>query len=106
MFLLCTSLLPFTPDRAQAIKDECDAELAVALPALEAAIRALNSIKKDDINEVKSMGKPPEMVKQVLAAVCILKGKKPEQKMDDKGKRIVSVIFLSLVYFPTTRLLS
>lgn len=75
--------------KAQAIKDECDAELAVALPALEAAIRALNSIKKDDINEVKSMGKPPEMVKQVLAAVCILKGKKPEQKMDDKGKRIV-----------------
>lgn len=40
---------------AQAMKEECEADLAVALPALEAAIQALNTLKPSDINEVKAM---------------------------------------------------
>lgn len=40
---------------AQAIKDECETELAEAIPALEAAIQALNTLKPADITEVKSM---------------------------------------------------
>ena len=40
---------------AQAIKDECETELAEAIPALEKAIQALNTLKPADITEVKSM---------------------------------------------------
>ena len=40
---------------AQGIKDECEGELAEAIPALEAAIQALNTLKPADITEVKSM---------------------------------------------------
>ena len=34
---------------ANAIKTECEADLAVALPALEAAVEALNTLKPSDI---------------------------------------------------------
>lgn len=40
---------------AQAIKDECESDLAEAIPALEAAIQALNTLKPADITLVKSM---------------------------------------------------
>ena len=40
---------------AQSIKDECEMELAEAIPALEAAISALDTLKTSDIVEVKSM---------------------------------------------------
>jgi dynein heavy chain len=38
---------------AQAIKDECEAALAVAMPAFNDAIKALNTITKNDMVEVK-----------------------------------------------------
>ena len=40
---------------AQKIKDECEAELAEAIPALESALAALNTLKPSDITEVKTM---------------------------------------------------
>lgn len=40
---------------AQAIKDDCEGDLAEAIPALEAAITALNTLKPSDISNVKSM---------------------------------------------------
>ena len=40
---------------AKAIKEECESDLAEALPALEAAIQALNTLKPSDISMVKSM---------------------------------------------------
>ena len=40
---------------AQAIKDECEGELAKAIPALESAISALNTLKPADISMVKAM---------------------------------------------------
>ena len=41
--------------KAQAIKDECEGDLAEALPALEAAIAALNTLTQKDITLVKAM---------------------------------------------------
>ena len=41
--------------KSQAIKDECEADLAEAIPALEAAINALNTLTSKDITLVKSM---------------------------------------------------
>lgn len=60
--------LPITPSP----QDECEADLAVALPALESALQALNTLTKADITEVKAMKNPPAAVKIVLEAVCQL----------------------------------
>lgn len=70
---------------AQAIKDECDADLAEALPILNSALEALNTLTPADITLVKSMKTPPKGVKIVLEAVCILKGIKPDRIPDPSG---------------------
>nr|KAG5713480.1 hypothetical protein BaRGS_025028 [Batillaria attramentaria] len=74
---------------AQAIKDECESDLAEAIPALEAAISALNTLKPADITIVKSMKNPPSAVKLVMESVCVMMGIKPEKKVDkDSGKQV------------------
>ena len=70
---------------AQSLKDECEAELAEAIPALEAAIAALDTLKPADITIVKSMKSPPDGVKLVMAAVCVMKDIKPEKINDPSG---------------------
>lgn len=55
------------------LQDECQEKLAVALPALDSAVNALNTLKSSDITLVKSMNNPPPGVKMVMEAVCILK---------------------------------
>ncbi|XP_064624417.1 dynein axonemal heavy chain 3-like [Lineus longissimus] len=70
---------------AQAIKDECEADLAEAIPALEAAISALNTLKPSDITLVKSMKNPPALVKLVMESVCIMLSIKAERKPDPGG---------------------
>ncbi|KAL5473898.1 hypothetical protein EMCRGX_G028462 [Ephydatia muelleri] len=71
--------------KAQAIKDECEGDLAEALPALESAISALNTLTPRDITEVKTMKNPPALVKLVMEAVCIMKNVKPDRKPDPLG---------------------
>lgn len=46
-------------DAAKAIKDECEADLAVALPILNDALAALDTIKESDISYIKKLGNPP-----------------------------------------------
>ena len=41
------------------------ADLAQAMPALEAAITALEALNKKDITEIKSYGQPPHLVRKV-----------------------------------------
>ncbi|XP_063786085.1 dynein axonemal heavy chain 3-like [Pseudophryne corroboree] len=73
---------------AKAIKEECEQELSVAIPALNAAIAALDTLKASDITLLKTMQNPPSGVRLTLAAVCILKGIKPEKKGDQNAKNI------------------
>ncbi|XP_042208124.1 dynein axonemal heavy chain 3-like isoform X2 [Homarus americanus] len=70
---------------AQAIKDDCEKELAKAVPALNAATDALNTLKQDDIRVVKAMKNPPSGVKLVMEAVCVMLDLKPERKPDPNG---------------------
>ena len=72
-------------EEAKAIKEDCEAELAVAIPMLNDALAALDTLTKADITEVKAMKKPPAGVKLVMEAVCILKGVKPEKVKDPAG---------------------
>ncbi|ALC38670.1 Dhc36C [Drosophila busckii] len=70
---------------AQEIKDECDAKLGEALPILEAALSALNTLTTADIAVVKTMKSPPIGVRIVMEAVCILKDVKPEKVPNPSG---------------------
>ncbi|GBP22696.1 Dynein heavy chain 7, axonemal [Eumeta japonica] len=76
---------------AQELKSDCEADLALALPILEDAIEALNTLKPADITLVKSMKNPPAAVKLVMAAVCVIKGIPPDKipDPDNPGKKIL-----------------
>ncbi|XP_052747070.1 dynein axonemal heavy chain 12 [Bicyclus anynana] len=76
---------------AQELKKDCEADLALALPILEDAIAALNTLKPADITIVKSMKNPPATVKLVMAAVCVMKGLPPDKipDPDNPGKKIL-----------------
>jgi hypothetical protein len=57
---------------AHRIKLECEADLASAMPDLEAAIEALKTITPADIAVVRVMLKPPAGVKLAVEAVAIM----------------------------------
>ncbi|KAM4652007.1 dynein axonemal heavy chain 1 [Discoglossus pictus] len=74
---------------AQAIADDAQKDLDEALPALDAALASLKSLNKNDVTEVRAMQRPPEGVKLVIEAVCIMKGIKPKKIAGDKpGSKI------------------
>lgn len=58
------------------IADEAKADLALAMPAMDAAQAALKALNKADINELKAFQKPPVLVRFVMEPVCILLGAK------------------------------
>uniref|UniRef100_UPI00358E354F dynein axonemal heavy chain 7-like n=1 Tax=Myxine glutinosa TaxID=7769 RepID=UPI00358E354F len=70
---------------AKAIKDECDADLAEAMPIMESAQSALNTLTQQDITMVKAMKSPPSGVKLVMEAICILKAINPDRIPDPMG---------------------
>lgn len=75
---------------AQVLKADCEADLAVAIPILEDAIEALNTLKPADITLVKSMKNPPSAVKLVMAAVVVMKGIPPDRINDAAtGRKIL-----------------
>ncbi|XP_014234684.1 dynein heavy chain 7, axonemal-like [Trichogramma pretiosum] len=67
---------------ASTLKLECETELAVAIPILEDALAALNTLKPTDITLVKAMKNPPDTVKLVMAAVCVMLGVPSERVVD------------------------
>ena len=70
---------------ATEIATSCQADLDLAMPALQGAIAALKSLSKGDIVEIKAMKKPPDAVKMVMEAVCIMQGVKPDKIKDPGG---------------------
>jgi dynein heavy chain len=65
---------------AKAIADDAEADLALAKPELEAAERAVQSLDKNSINEIKAFTTPPEGVVFVMKAIMILLGGKTDWK--------------------------
>ena len=64
---------------AETIKIDCENDLAKALPILQAANAALNTIKPAHINEIRVLNYPPLHVKMVLHAVCVMCDRKCEK---------------------------
>ena len=55
------------------VKVEAEKELEAAKPALEAALEALNSITSKDIGSLKSLRKPPDVIKRIMDCVLLLR---------------------------------
>jgi dynein heavy chain len=70
---------------SETMKKECEHDLAEAIPLLNAALEALDTLKKSDVDLVKSMKNPPAGVKLVLESICVMKDIKPEKIPDPTG---------------------
>ena len=57
-------------------KTEAENDLAKAQPFVEEAERAVNSIKPNDLNELKKLQKPSDIIKLIFDVVGILKMEK------------------------------
>ena len=66
-----------------------------ALPAYYSALKALDSLDKKQIQEVKSFANPPKAVGTVMAAVCLLLGKK--ETWEDSKKLLNDINFLTML---------
>ncbi|XP_036367019.1 dynein heavy chain 1, axonemal-like isoform X1 [Octopus sinensis] len=68
----------------QAIADDAQRDLSEALPALEEALASLKTLNKNDVVEVRAMQRPPDGVRLVIDAVCIMKSVKPKRVPGEK----------------------
>ncbi|KAJ3347122.1 Dynein heavy chain 6, axonemal [Entophlyctis luteolus] len=68
----------------ESIAAEAQKDLDEALPALQAAYRALDALEKKDIAELKVFTKPPDLVLLVMEAICILFKSKPDWESSKK----------------------
>jgi dynein heavy chain len=67
---------------AKAIADDAQRDLAEALPALEEAVACLKELKKEHIDEVKSLRTPPAGVVLTMKVCCLYFEVKPVKKND------------------------
>ena len=58
----------------QKMKDEAERDLVEALPALDKAVKALNTLNKNDVSEIKSFASPPAGVLLVMETICVVYG--------------------------------
>ncbi|XP_051578639.1 dynein axonemal heavy chain 2 [Myxocyprinus asiaticus] len=63
--------------KCKAMAENAQRDLDEAIPALEEAMKALESLNKKDMTEIKSYGRPPALVETVMQAVMILRGCEP-----------------------------
>ncbi|KAJ0394425.1 hypothetical protein P43SY_010922 [Pythium insidiosum] len=70
-------------------KEEADAALLEALPAVEAAAAALQDLSKADLTEIKTFASPPPLVMSVCMCVLILKPTGQELDLDWKGAKMM-----------------
>jgi len=59
-------------------KKDAERDLNAALPALEEAAKCLDVLSVADVQEIKSLARPPQAVVQTMECICILLGVKPK----------------------------
>lgn len=57
-------------DEVKSVKDGADADLAVALPALDDAVKKVKAINVNDFYELKGVGKPSQSIVKMFEVVC------------------------------------
>lgn len=63
--------------KCSTLAEAAQKDLDEALPALEEAVKALESLNKKDLGEIKAYTNPPELVETVMQAVMILRQSDP-----------------------------
>ncbi|KAM8760834.1 dynein axonemal heavy chain 2-like [Acanthopagrus schlegelii] len=63
--------------QCKTMAENAQRDLEQALPALEEAMKALESLNKKDLAEIQSYGRPPVQVETVMQAVMTLLGNEP-----------------------------
>ena len=81
--------------KCRAIAENAQLDLDEAVPALQEAIKALESLNKKDMTEIKTYGRPPPLVEKVMEAVMILKGNEPTW---NEAKRQLGTINLFFIF--------
>jgi len=104
-------------ERCMAAKAVAEEELEQAAPALNHAVLLLNALRASDVAEVRALKHPPQSVKLVLEAVCLLFGVGPTCTYDATvvppplgrgGERVRREIWrpaLSLMHGPLNKVL-
>ncbi|KAI8923518.1 dynein heavy chain and region D6 of dynein motor-domain-containing protein [Entophlyctis helioformis] len=79
-------------EEVRAVAEAAQADLDLAMPALNSAVKALEAINKKDLNEIRSYGKPPPLVEKVMEAVMVLK--KCEPTWDEAKRQLGNPYFI------------
>ena len=80
-------------NKIDVLKKENDIELEKCKPALEDAEKAINSLSKDDITELRAFKAPPEVVEMVMRCVFLFLGY-PKQEWKQMLTVIADIKFL------------
>jgi dynein heavy chain len=80
-------------------KEQADEALMEALPAVEAASRALENLDKNDLTELKAFTNPPAAVKNLCMQLVCLRptGEKLEETWNDAKKMLGNSALLSML---------
>ncbi|KAA6310292.1 MAG: putative dynein heavy chain, partial [Streblomastix strix] len=78
-------------NEAEALAQDAQNDLNKAIPKYNAAIKAVQSLDKTDISEVKSFARPPELVMFVMASVCLLFN---QPQTWEQAKKLMNAEFL------------
>ena len=76
-------------ENAGKMQEDCERDLAAAIPAVQKAEAALENIDKKALQELKNLGKPPGGVSDVTDAILALKGVPKKQWSWDAAKQMM-----------------
>jgi len=82
-----TAIAQVSADKTEAIKLDCQKDLDEALPALDAAAKALNGIQQKDVAELRTIKKFHDDVMRVFKGVCVLLGFEPVKQMNNETQK-------------------
>jgi dynein heavy chain len=75
-------------ENAGKMEADCTRDLEAAIPAVQKAEAALDSLKKKELDELKSLGKPPGGVDDVTNAILAIKGE-PKKNWDWNNAKLM-----------------
>lgn len=74
------------------------------MPALNAAISALDTLKQNDISLVKAMANPPNGVKLVMEAVCIMKVRVTSINRNHNFCTLIAIVLTCMMIYRASNL--
>jgi dynein heavy chain, axonemal len=72
-------------EQAENIRQECESNMLRATPELYAAVASLQNLSKYDLNELRSLRNPPQVVRLLMDCVVMLLGFDPVKSKAKDG---------------------